>query len=104
MVCVPHPGFSVPFIAQDHDGKIGRLLKLENEHHQSLKRLDEAESMWRKLVQGTPIESLYSANYAGMFRNPAAKPDAAPTHIQRTHLSGLLPRPVPTKCHGDPGK
>ena len=59
--------------------------KMEIEHHQSLKRLDDAESLWRKLVKGTAIESLYSDNYAGMFRNPPAKSDAA-LHIYNAHL------------------
>lgn len=59
--------------------------RLEAEHHQALKRLDDAETLWRKLVQGTPIESLYSEEYAGMFRNPDAKPEAA-THIYNEHI------------------
>ena len=61
------------------------LERLEIEHHQSLKRLDEAESLWRKLVKGTGIEYLYSDKYAGMFRNPPAKTDAA-LHIYNAHL------------------
>lgn len=59
--------------------------RLEAEHHQSLKRLDDAETLWRKLVQGTPIESLYSDQYAGMFRNPEAKPEAA-SQIYNKHI------------------
>ena len=59
--------------------------RIEIEHHQSLKRLHEAESLWRKLVKSTAIESLYSNKYAGMFRNPPAKSDAA-IHIYNAHL------------------
>ena len=59
--------------------------QLEAEHHHALKRLDEAETLWRKLVQGTAIEALYSQEYAGMFRNPKAQLEAA-AHIYNQHL------------------
>ncbi|MBF0276773.1 MAG: aminotransferase class I/II-fold pyridoxal phosphate-dependent enzyme [SAR324 cluster bacterium] len=59
--------------------------RLETEHQEALKRLSNAESTWRRLVQGTPIEDLYSENYAGLFRNPSARPDAA-VHIYNEHI------------------
>jgi aspartate/tyrosine/aromatic aminotransferase len=59
--------------------------RLENEHHQALKRLSDSEALWRRLVQGTPIEKLYSEDYAGLFRNPTAKEDAA-VHIYNEHI------------------
>lgn len=51
--------------------------RLEEEHQQAIKRLDEAESLWRKLVKGTAIEYLYSDQYSGLFRNPEAKEGSA---------------------------
>ena len=51
--------------------------RLEAEHQQALERLGHAEGTWRNLVQGTPIEYLYAENYAGLFRNPMAREDAA---------------------------
>lgn len=59
--------------------------RLQNEHIGALKRLEEAESLWRTLVQGTSIESIFSERYAGLFRNPPAKEDA-PTAVYGSHL------------------
>lgn len=50
--------------------------KLEAEHKGALERVAKAESIWRKFVKGTPIEYLYSPEYAGLFRNPKAKENA----------------------------
>jgi aspartate/tyrosine/aromatic aminotransferase len=50
--------------------------RLEDDHLRALARVGEAEAMWRKLVQGTPIEYLYSDRYAGLFRNPMARNNA----------------------------
>ena len=50
---------------------------LEAEHQQALERLGKAEATWRELVKETAIEYLYAENYAGLFRNPPAKEDAA---------------------------
>jgi aspartate/tyrosine/aromatic aminotransferase len=50
--------------------------KLEAEQIKTLERLAEAEVMWRKLVQGTPMEYLYADNYAGLFRNPKVREGA----------------------------
>ncbi|MBF0289266.1 MAG: aminotransferase class I/II-fold pyridoxal phosphate-dependent enzyme [SAR324 cluster bacterium] len=61
------------------------LPRLEEEHHGALKRLAEAEAGWRKLVEGTPIDYLYSEQYAGLFRNPKANDDAA-VHIYNEHI------------------
>jgi hypothetical protein len=61
------------------------LARLEAEHQTALERLAEAELAWKKLVQGTAIEYLYADNYAGLFRNPQARPDAA-VHIYNEHI------------------
>lgn len=61
------------------------LARLEAEHQMALERVAEAEAMWRKLVQGTPIEYLYSEQYAGLFRNPQAREDA-PIYIYNEHI------------------
>ncbi len=59
--------------------------RLEAEHKKALERLAEAEAMWRKLVRGTQIEYLYAENYAGLFRNPLARENAA-VHIYNAHI------------------
>ena len=56
---------------------VENLAGLKSEQMISLKRLAAAEAMWRKLVAGTPIEYLFGEDYAGLFRNPEAKSDAA---------------------------
>jgi len=61
------------------------LTRLEMEHKAALKRVAEAEAMWRKYVRGTPIEYLYSDDYAGLFRNPRAREDAM-IHIYNEHI------------------
>ena len=61
------------------------LERLETEHKGALQRVAEAEAMWRKLVKGTPIEYLYSEHFAGLFRNPKAREDAA-IHIYNEHI------------------
>ena len=61
------------------------LPKLEKEHETALRRLTEAEVMWKKLTKGTPMESLFSNAYAGLFRNPEAQKDAD-LHIYNDHL------------------
>jgi hypothetical protein len=50
---------------------------MEAEHEQALKRNGEAEKQWQALTKGTAIEALFSEAYAGLFRNPKAKPEAA---------------------------
>ncbi|PID58775.1 hypothetical protein CSB45_01895 [candidate division KSB3 bacterium] len=49
---------------------------LEAEHRVVLKRLAEAETIWRRSVSGTAIEYLYADNYAGLFRNPRVRENA----------------------------
>lgn len=61
------------------------LARLEAEHKTALERLAEAEAIWRELVRGTQIEYLYAENYAGLFRNPLAREDAA-IHIYNEHI------------------
>ncbi len=61
------------------------LARLEGEHTMALERVAHAEALWRKLVQGTPMEYLYAEQYAGLFRNPECREDAA-VHIYNEHL------------------
>jgi hypothetical protein len=51
--------------------------RLENEHADALRRTAEAEEAWLESAKGTSIESLFSDEYAGLFRNPLALPEAA---------------------------
>ncbi|HVO33555.1 MAG TPA: aminotransferase class I/II-fold pyridoxal phosphate-dependent enzyme [Elusimicrobiota bacterium] len=59
--------------------------RLEAEHARALRRCAEAEKMWHSMAKGTPIEALFSDSYAGLFRNPRAKPEA-PRTIYGAHL------------------
>ena len=56
---------------------VNDLPKLEKEHIHALKRLAEAEKVWSQLAKDTSIERLFSPQYAGLFRNPRARQDAA---------------------------
>jgi len=51
--------------------------RLEAEHAAALRRCADAEEQWRTLAEGTPMAELFSERYAGLFRNPTAKADAA---------------------------
>jgi hypothetical protein len=51
--------------------------RLEAEHAAALRRCAEAEQQWETLAVGTPIAALFSERYAGLFRNPTARPEAA---------------------------
>ena len=51
--------------------------RLEAEHAGALHRCAEAEAQWGTLSAGTPLAQLFTERYAGLFRNPTAKPDAA---------------------------
>ena len=51
--------------------------RLEAEHAAALGRCADAEDQWSTLAAGTPIAELFSERYAGLFRNPKAKPEAA---------------------------
>ncbi len=62
---------------------------LEVEHAQILQRMAVAEEIWKKYGSGTPIEQLFNENYAGLFRNPKAKEDAA-EGLYGTHLYPVL--------------
>ncbi len=59
--------------------------RLENEHAQALQRCAQAERLWQESARGTAIEPLFSEAYAGLFRNPSAKPEAA-REIYGAHL------------------
>ena len=64
---------------------VNDLPRLEVEQAAAFKRLAAAEKLWAKLVQGTPIEYLFSEKYAGLFRNPRTKKEA-PEYIYGSHL------------------
>lgn len=64
---------------------VNDVQQLEQEHARAMKRLYDAESLWASLVAGTAMESLFSDQYAGLFRNPRAK-ENAPVHIYGSHL------------------
>ena len=59
--------------------------RLEAEHAGAMARVAAAEGLWRSLVEGTPMEYLYSDAYAGLFRNPRAREGAA-ERIYGQHL------------------
>ncbi len=61
------------------------LPALEDEQAGAFQRLADAELLWSKLVAGTAIETIFSENYAGLFRNPRAKDDAPPA-VYGSHL------------------
>ncbi len=63
--------------------------RLEAEHVAALRRCADAEDQWRTLVEGTPLAELFSARYAGLFRNPTATPDAA-RELYGAHLYPVL--------------
>ncbi len=63
--------------------------RLEAEHAGALRRCAEAEEQWRTLAEGTPIAELFSERYAGLFRNPKAKPEAA-RELYGAHLYPVL--------------
>jgi hypothetical protein len=51
--------------------------RLEAEHAAALRRCADAENQWGALAEQTPIAELFSERYAGLFRNPTAKSEAA---------------------------
>jgi hypothetical protein len=59
--------------------------RLEEEHAGALRRCAEAERGWLQAAKGTAMEPLFSENYAGLFRNPKVKPEAA-REIYGAHL------------------
>ena len=59
--------------------------RLEEEHVGALLRNAEAERAWQASTEGTAMEALFSESYAGIFRNPKAKPEAA-HEIYGAHL------------------
>src|SRR5262249_43507522 len=59
--------------------------RLEAEDAMALKRNAEAETAWQTYVKGTAMEALFTNDYAGLFRNPKAKPEAV-REIYGAHL------------------
>ena len=58
---------------------------LERDHAAALQRVAEAERAWATLTAGTPMEPLFSDDYAGLFRNPGARP-GADVHLYAEHI------------------
>lgn len=65
------------------------LEQLEKEHYQALARLADAEALWSKLAQGTPIEQYYTEHYAGLFRNLKTR-DGGEVAIYNEHIYPVL--------------
>ncbi len=61
------------------------LAGLEAEHEAAMQRVADAERRWGQLAAGTDIAYLFSERYAGLFRNPLARPEAA-AHVYGAHL------------------
>jgi hypothetical protein len=59
--------------------------RLESEHAQVLNRIAEAECLWKNLSRGTAMEVFFSDSYAGLFRNPKVRQEAA-RDIYGAHL------------------
>jgi hypothetical protein len=59
--------------------------RLEDEHTQALRRNAEAENAWLGYTKGTALEVQFTESYAGLFRNPKVKPEAA-REIYGAHL------------------
>ncbi len=59
--------------------------RLEADHESVLRRLAEAEQLWKNLVRGTKIEYLFSDCYAGLFRNTKAS-EGAEARIFDRHI------------------
>ncbi len=58
-------------------GMVHERIRFETEHAQALARCAEAELAWQRYAKDTPIEPLFTDSYAGLFRNPKAKANAA---------------------------
>ena len=73
--------------------------RLEGEHQGALQRLASVERQWRKLVQGTPIDYLFSNSYAGLFcPKSTGRTRGAGKHLQRALVSGVLRGTLPSQC------
>jgi aspartate/tyrosine/aromatic aminotransferase len=68
---------------------IESLDALETEHQGILKRMAAAEETWLRYSKGTSVEALFTNEYAGLFRNPTAKDDAA-EGLYGAHLYPVL--------------
>jgi hypothetical protein len=55
---------------------VSALDKLEGEHAEALTRCATTEAAWGVLARGTEIETLFSDQYSGLFRNPPAREGA----------------------------
>jgi hypothetical protein len=65
------------------------LAGLEADHVGILERMATAEEMWLRHAKGTPVEALFTDEYAGLFRNPRAK-DGAAEGLYGAHLYPVL--------------
>ena len=63
--------------------------ELERDHAAALQRVADAERAWVTLTAGTPMERLFTDDYAGLFRNPTANQDAD-VHLYDEHIYPVL--------------
>ncbi len=63
--------------------------RLEEEHRQALARVADAEAIWSRLAQDTPIEQYYTEHYAGLFRNLNTR-DGGEVAIYGEHIYPVL--------------
>jgi len=73
---------------------IQALPELEREHAEILKRLCHTEKVWQERSAGTPIASLFSDAYAGLFRNPEVAEESKAA-IYEEHLYPVF---TPGRC------
>jgi aspartate/tyrosine/aromatic aminotransferase len=66
-------------------------LRLESDHEAVLRRLAEAERLWREHARGTRIEHLFSDSYAGLFRNTSTA-EGAEVRVYERHLYPVFGR------------
>jgi hypothetical protein len=59
--------------------------KLEQEHAAAMRRLADAEMLWSRLTRGTALARYFTDDYAGLFRNLIASPEA-PRELYGAHL------------------
>lgn len=64
---------------------VNDLGRLEDEHQNAVRRVATSESRWKLFAEGTGMASLFTERYAGLFRNPEARKDAA-VQIYGEHL------------------
>jgi len=84
-----HPVTRAFVNAMIHDSK-----GLQKDHERSLARLAAAECSWKKLAAGTPLESAFTDQFAGMFRNIRMR-EGAQAALYGKHLYPVF---TPGRC------